>query len=295
MYFQVSYGTDNHRSLQLNQQYADETFKNEPVTYFMPTDRVGSYINVKFEQCIGNTGAYLGFRKYSQSMDSIAWKTLEDDDMSKSLHIQEEGVYYLRFKRLDQKVGRLLEGEGEQESTEEQEKREKEEKNKKIQKFRQNAPSVFTFEAELGSTYSEHLFSTYIEEPQLRGPSVNADTVPVVSVSPIKIKNFSTLVETNNIVVNYTLYVSNNKDMAKAMSKCDNFDLDVLKKYYGQPSVYTFSIVDYYGKRHDNNFYMSDSMHKFTVKTLTFGENLYGVVVARIAISPSSVIPLIIC
>lgn len=90
-------------------------------------------------------------------------------------------------------------------------------------------------------------------------------------------------------MVNYTVYYSENWNMSKFMTACDNYDIDYAKKLFSDPFFGTQSLVKYFGRTYDQKKFNKDQVMEINLDVSSTAEKLYAVIVAQVIVSEVSV------
>lgn len=97
MYYQMTMNRDSLKNFEPLRLYADETVAKKDKVYQFQVPESGSYLHLRLNQCYGETHAYFGQRKFTQSQEEVKWEKFGVDQTSMSTYLKEKGLVFIKF------------------------------------------------------------------------------------------------------------------------------------------------------------------------------------------------------
>lgn len=206
---------------------------NKPQIYQFHSQTKG-YLNLEFDNCLGNTTALYAVKKQNEKDSELKWKTLIDKNMQLSkVAINPNNVVYYKFeKKEDQHM-----------TTQEHN---KEDKDKSTQL---NGPNIFEFMSFISKNFNSDAYEGLIltgedldnDVAQVR--VVAGDDVPFVRFQQVKFKNLDEIKKDNHIQVTYYLHLSESPEVLRYVSHCETFMEDRLNQSFNNPKYFTYHTI----------------------------------------------------
>lgn len=259
MYYQLTINRDSLKSFEPLRLYADEVVAKKDKVYQFEVTEPGSYLHLRLNQCFGETHAYFGHRKFTDHNQEVRWEKFGLDQTSMSTYLKEKGLVFIKFSDNTKQPEGFSGG----------------------LEFYDQVPGIFTFDTFLSNDMlTSQPSSPNIAEPASREVTVSEFGGTRLKFLPVEIVDWESLLEDHNVVVNYTVYYSENWNMVNFMKACDNYDNDYAKKLFSDPYSGTQSLVKYYGKTYDLKKFKKDQILEFQLDLSSSAEKLYAFVVA---------------
>ena len=270
--YSLTLSTSGVKVLPPNHESA-ETISNGDYRYFVIDQLpVNSIARVRMDQCLGGIEAQYAYSELSAAANStdLQWQTLLDSQVNNG---------FLRAKENKQIQIRVS----------------KDSPNKEAsvssvfsRQYSRSIPSVFSiaFQAEIDGAADTGVNAGSLVVGDLNNygeVEVHTDSGQTVQFQGLTFH--PSFLEANKdmyLMVNYTLYMSKDREMLKFMKYCDYYRIDLAEQAIDTTNHYSFSQTEYYALNLHQNERVLRSTHSIEPTTLSFGGVYFGVIVAEV-------------